>query len=131
MDSQNAGQQMTLSQILFSFDGRINRAKLWGYSLLLTLVVWIGLGLDMVTTGQLGVFYIITAVATIWPSLAIAVKRCHDRNRSGWFILVGFIPLVNLWYLVEVGFLRGTDGSNQYGPDPLVPSSSPEPVTTE
>jgi len=131
MEGQNAGQTMTLSQILFSFEGRINRAKYWGYSVLLILVVCIGLGLDMVTTGELGVFYIITAVATIWPSIAIAVKRCHDRDRSGWFVLVSLIPLVSIWYLIEVGFLRGTSGSNQYGPDPLAPSSSPEPVPTE
>ena len=34
------------------------------------------------------------------------------------FILVGLIPLLNLWYLIEIGFLRGTEGSNEYGPDP-------------
>lgn len=122
---------MTLSQILFSFEGRINRAKYWGYGILLAVVIWIAFGLDWVTTGQLGVFYIIGMVVTIWPSIAIAVKRCHDRDRSGWFILVSLIPLVNLWYLVEIGFLRGTTGNNRFGPDPLEASPTPQPAVTE
>jgi uncharacterized membrane protein YhaH (DUF805 family) len=51
------------------------------------------------------------------PQLAIGIKRCHDRNRSGWFVLIAFIPLVQLWYFVEMGFLSGTRGDNRFGPD--------------
>lgn len=63
-------------------------------------------------------------VLQTWASLAIAVKRAHDRGRSGWFVLVGLIPIVGgLWLLVELGFLKGTDGDNAYGPDPLQAAS--------
>ncbi|MFT6862889.1 MAG: uncharacterized membrane protein YhaH (DUF805 family), partial [Akkermansiaceae bacterium] len=56
-----------------------------------------------------------------WMGLALQGKRWHDRGKSGWMILVNFIPLVGgIWALVECGFLSGTPGPNQYGPDPLV-----------
>ncbi len=56
----------------------------------------------------------------IWPALAISVKRWHDRDKSGWWVLIGLVPLIGgLWALIETGFLPGTEGDNQYGPDPL------------
>ena len=52
--------------------------------------------------------------------LATATKRYHDRNKSGWWILIVFVPVIGaIWYFVECGFLRGTRGPNPYGPDPL------------
>ncbi|HAE49771.1 MAG TPA: DUF805 domain-containing protein, partial [Tistrella mobilis] len=52
--------------------------------------------------------------------LAIGARRCHDRGRSGWFQLIMLIPLIGwIWLLVEIGFLRGTEGPNRFGPDPL------------
>jgi len=122
---------MTLSQILFSFEGRINRAKYWGYGVLIVVVMLIALAIDFAITGQAGVFYLIVSVVTFWPDIAIAVKRCHDRDRSGWFVLVSLIPIVNLWYIVEIGFLKGTTGSNRFGPDPLEAVATPQPATTE
>lgn len=111
--------KMTLSKILFSFEGRINRAKFWGYSLALAPIWAIGMALDFSTTGDFGSFYLLAVAICFVPSLALNVKRCHDRNKSGWFYLVAFIPLIGPWYLIEAGFLRGTDGSNKYGADPL------------
>jgi uncharacterized membrane protein YhaH (DUF805 family) len=54
-------------------------------------------------------------VLAIYPSIAVSVKRAHDRDRSGWFVLLGLVPLVNLWVVVELGFLAGTPGANTYG----------------
>ncbi|MEE9544269.1 MAG: DUF805 domain-containing protein [Rhodospirillales bacterium] len=55
-----------------------------------------------------------------WTSLAVGAKRCHDRGRSGWFQLISLIPLIgSLWLLVELGFLKGKEGENRFGPDPL------------
>jgi uncharacterized membrane protein YhaH (DUF805 family) len=59
-------------------------------------------------------------LAVIVPGFAGLAKRCHDRDRSGWFQLISLIPLIgSIWLLVEVGFLRGTPGPNRFGPDPL------------
>ena len=56
----------------------------------------------------------------LWPSLAIYTKRWHDRDKSGWWSLIMFVPVVGaLWFLIECGFLRGTDGPNRFGNDPL------------
>lgn len=111
----------TLSDIFFSFDGRINRAKYWGYSIVLVLGMIVICGLGMFFAGEMGLWssYAIALLFVVWPSLALGVKRCHDRNRSGWFMIVSLIPIVSIWYLVEIGFLRGTDGPNDYGEDPL------------
>ena len=55
----------------------------------------------------------------VWIGLALAVKRCHDRDKSGWFLLIGFIPIIGgVWLLVELGFLDGTQGPNRFGPSP-------------
>lgn len=76
------------------------------------------LGTDNPDTG--GVITLLFVIAAIWPSLAVGVKRCHDRDRSGWFLLIGLIPIVgSIWLLIELGFLRGSQGSNRFGPDPL------------
>jgi uncharacterized membrane protein YhaH (DUF805 family) len=63
----------------------------------------------------------IVFVVNIWIGLALAVKRWHDRNKSGWWVLIGLVPIIGqLWALIECGFLRGTTGPNIYGADPLL-----------
>lgn len=66
-----------------------------------------------------GVIMAVYIIAAIWPNLVVGIKRCHDRGRSGWFLLIGLVPLLNIWLLVELGFLRGTIGMNRFGADPL------------
>ena len=106
---------MRAKEILFSFEGRISRSTYWGYGLML-LPIWGGGWLiDLAVHGEQGLFYWLGILLCFWPGLAISVKRCHDRNRSGWFCLVAMIPFVSLWYMVEVGFLPGTAGPNRFG----------------
>jgi len=58
-------------------------------------------------------------VPLIWISLAVQVKRWHDRDKSGLWILISLIPLIGpLWAFIETGCLRGTLGPNGYGADP-------------
>jgi uncharacterized membrane protein YhaH (DUF805 family) len=62
----------------------------------------------------------IAALILLYPSLALYAKRWHDRGKSGWWTLIGLIPVIGgIWILIELGILRGTNGPNQYGPDPL------------
>ncbi|NQU61538.1 MAG: DUF805 domain-containing protein [Rhodospirillales bacterium] len=59
-------------------------------------------------------------LALLWPAFAIGVKRLKDRDMAGWWSLIGIIPLVGqIWALVTLGFFKGTDGENRFGPDPL------------
>jgi uncharacterized membrane protein YhaH (DUF805 family) len=63
-----------------------------------------------------------TALSVGWLrcSIAVGAKRCHDRGRSGWFQLIGLIPLLGaLWLFVDLGLLEGNEGENRFGPDPL------------
>lgn len=112
-------KEMTFLRILFALDGRINRAKFWLVILLLDIIWIVGLIIDVSTTGEPGAFYWIAIMILFWPSLALNIKRCHDRNKSGWFYLIAFIPFVNIWYLIEIGFFKGTEGNNRFGSDPL------------
>lgn len=107
--------------LLFDFDGRINRGKFWLGAVVLwavsTLILFIAIA---VSNNVLWTVLAITYIAIIWVGLAISIKRWHDRGKSGWWVLIGFVPLIGgLWALIETGFLPGTDGPNEYGPDPL------------
>jgi len=59
----------------------------------------------------------------LYPSIVICIKRLHDPDHAGWFYLLFFVPLVNIWIGIELYFLRGTEGANRFGPDPLEGSS--------
>ena len=62
----------------------------------------------------------LVGLLAIWPGLAIQIKRWHDRGKSGWWVLIGLIPIIGFWWvLIECGFLSGDEGPNEYGPDPL------------
>lgn len=60
------------------------------------------------------------AVICICPYFALQIKRWHDRDKSGLWMLIVFVPFIGvLWSLIELGFLRGSAGRNRFGPDPL------------
>jgi uncharacterized membrane protein YhaH (DUF805 family) len=107
--------------IFLSFQGRISRRTWWlygvaallGLGVLLTVLLRVA-GADENTAA------VLVTLLLLWPSLAVSVKRWHDRDKSGWWVLVGLIPIVGpLWLLVANGLLRGTSGPNRYGADPL------------
>jgi uncharacterized membrane protein YhaH (DUF805 family) len=53
------------------------------------------------------------------PSIAVVIRRLHDTDHSGWWLLTLFIPIVHLYLLYLVWFAKGTDGANRYGAAPL------------
>ena len=116
---------MTVLQALFSFHGRMRRRDYWlkGFLVLLPISILnniLAYGVDSEIAHTVSV---IIGIASIWPSLALVVKRLHDRNRSGWFVATLLIPFANIvfmiWILIEVWFLRGTIGPNRFGDDPV------------
>ena len=106
-----------MSDLLFSFEGRINRTTWWGYFVPYFLVYLCLLVVGVI--GKVPFLPFVYGLIMLYPTLAVNVKRCHDRGRSGWFVLVGLIPIVGIWYLIEICFLRGTVGTNEYGADPV------------
>lgn len=122
--------QPSLGEFLFSIRGRISRSQLWLKWILpvtivyivLSLIARIGAASDSTAIAVIAsLLTVIFALFTIWPGIATNVKRAHDRDRSGWFILLLFVPILNIWPIIELLFLRGTIGSNRFGPDPVPP----------
>jgi uncharacterized membrane protein YhaH (DUF805 family) len=135
---------MTWTQKFFSFEGRLRRQDFWICTIVLCVVMFIvQMILGMVfgaslmassaidpndpaaaaaLAGQMGPLFGMLGICfliSLWPSLAIVIKRHHDRNQSGWFTLILLIPLVGFfWWLINLGILDGTPGPNQYGPSP-------------
>ena len=112
---------MSLSQLMFSFEGRIGRKAFW-FAIAIFFVAQVVAGLLdwMVAGSRGGVISAIVSLVLLIASIAVSVKRWHDRDKSGWWYLIAFIPVVGgIWMLVENGFLRGTPGPNRFGPDPL------------
>lgn len=113
-------------QLWLSFQGRATRSDYWLRTFLPILVISIVLSIVATVTStedQLSpamFVYLAFSIFSIWPSIAVSVKRLHDRDQSGWWILIGLIPIIGSIYLfVVVGCLRGTVGENRFGPDPL------------
>ncbi len=113
-----------------SFEGRIGRSTYWLKFVLPYVVITIVLTIIDMTAGLtiddgmggggIGILSSIFSLIGIWFSLAAGAKRCHDRGRSGWFQAIMLIPIIGgIWLLIELGFLKGTEGENRFGPDPL------------
>ncbi len=110
-----------MQEMLFSFKGRINRKPFWMFALVVMIGSFIIPIIDTAIMGQYaGVGSLIFLLIILWPSLALQVKRWHDRDKPGWWVLINFIPVIGgIWALVETGFLTGTEGSNRFGDNPL------------
>lgn len=126
----NAEETTNFAKLYFSFDGRISRSSYWLKYMLPYFVIYVVLAMLDISSGSFdytigyGTTSGLFTLAGIIPGLAMGAKRCHDRSRSGWFLLIGLIPLVNIWLLIELWFIKGTDGSNRYGSDPLLYQSN-------
>jgi len=115
---------MDWKYLFTSLEGRIGRQSYWMGVLAMAVITIVAALLDAVlgTAGEsgFGIISVIVALALIYPSIVLYAKRWHDRGKSGWWTLIGIVPVIGgLWLLIELGFLKGTDGANQYGPDPL------------
>jgi uncharacterized membrane protein YhaH (DUF805 family) len=105
-----------------AFNGRAARSEYWYWTLfvyLLLIVAWL---IDMTVFGfnTTGVnpMTVLATLATLLPTLAVSARRLHDIDRSGWWALLIFTVI---GYVVLLGwaFMRGTVGTNRFGPDPL------------
>jgi uncharacterized membrane protein YhaH (DUF805 family) len=97
------------------FNGRANRAEFW-WAFLAYFIVNLILGLIPGTVGL--IIKIIWWLATLLPVLGVSVRRLHDINKSGWYLLIGLIPLVGEIILIIWWAKEGDTAENQYGPVP-------------
>lgn len=139
-----------MKKLLFSAEGRIGRGQFWKTNILLMLAVMvIGLAVNMAiaqlipnqaneagdysVSGAAAVPFILVNLALfvvpIWAGICLGIKRYHDRNKPGIWLLIMFVPFIGgIWYFIETGFLRGTVGPNQFGPDPVPSDAVPAPI---
>jgi uncharacterized membrane protein YhaH (DUF805 family) len=99
------------------FDGRAGRAEFWWF-VLANFIVVVGLA---ILTGIADIFlivYFLYGLAMFIPSLAVAIRRLHDTDKSGWFVLLGLIPFVGFIILIVFYAMEGTTGPNNYGAGP-------------
>jgi uncharacterized membrane protein YhaH (DUF805 family) len=103
---------------LFTFEGRINR-QTYILSLVGFWAAFIVAGIIAAVLPVLGILLIVViALAGIVPSIALAVRRLHDQDKSGWWYLLVFVPFGGLILLIMVLFEQGSPYGNQYGPSP-------------
>jgi uncharacterized membrane protein YhaH (DUF805 family) len=100
-----------------NFSDRACRSEYWFWFLFVIIGNIVTLGIDYAIGIQ--IISSLFSLAVLIPGIAIAVRRLHDLDRSGWWILLWFIPIVG-WIILLIWFCtKGTDGPNRFGPDPL------------
>jgi uncharacterized membrane protein YhaH (DUF805 family) len=128
----------------FDFSGRSRRKEYWMFLLLFVIVYVVAFALmfaggysmspTMATPGQpaemggmamlgaaiLGIF----VLASLIPAIAVQIRRFHDQDRSGWWILLNFIPYLGSLVVLVFMCLEGTKGANRFGPDPKDPTGA-------
>ncbi|MBF0985155.1 DUF805 domain-containing protein [uncultured Campylobacter sp.] len=110
-----------------NFEGRAPRSEYWWFTLfgvllgIVTSVLDGFLGTYTVTSSgeTIGFINLIFLLAMLLPSIAVAVRRLHDTDRSGWFYLLNLIPLIGSIILIVFFVQQGTNGRNRFGDDPL------------
>ncbi len=114
------------------FSGRARRKEYWMF-MLANIVVGVVIGLlGAATAGPDGapstiatIVLWVYSIAILLPSLAVTVRRLHDTDRSGWWILISLIPLIGAIVLIIFYVTDGTKGPNRFGADPKAPTVAP------
>lgn len=114
---------MAALQKYATFSGRAQRAEYW-YFLLFYIIIYVALMIVDGITGSLnaesglGLLSGLFALGMLVPSLAVSVRRLHDTDRSGWWLLIGIIPLIGGIILLVFTAQDGTQGDNSFGSNP-------------
>jgi uncharacterized membrane protein YhaH (DUF805 family) len=99
------------------FDGRANRAEYWWFALanaIVQAILWVvAQAADIFI-----ILYFAYAIALLVPSIAVGIRRLHDTNRSGWWLLISLVPCVGIIVLIVFLATQGDAHPNQYGPPP-------------
>ena len=102
-----------------TFSGRANRAEFWWWVVAIIVAGVIADALDWVLGFHNGgPLSIILALATLLPNIAVSIRRLHDLDRTGWWILLSLLPVIGTIVLIVFYATRGTPGQNRFGPVP-------------
>lgn len=115
-----------------TFDGRARRAEYW-YFFLFNILIGMGFGIVDSSIGSIsetgtGLLSGLYTLAIVIPNLAVTVRRLHDIGKSGWMILVAFIPLIGFFWLLILLAADSEREGNKYGPNPKATVPTPTPT---
>lgn len=109
------------------FSGRARRKEFWMFNLFNAIFLFVAVVLDNLLgitfdESGFGPLYLVYVLGVLIPSWAVAIRRLHDIEKSGWWCLLNLVPILSIWFLV----LMATDGSieddpygnNEYGRNP-------------
>ena len=99
------------------FSGRARRTEYWMF-FLFNFVIAIGVSVVDYVLGTTGILGLLFALAILIPSIAVGVRRLHDTDRSGWWLLIGFVPLIGAIVLIIFLVLDSSPGDNRFGANP-------------
>ncbi len=108
---------LDLTYLFTSPEGRIGRQR-WWIGVAILFAVWLLLNALFGVDGL--VPFVLSILLTI-AGIMLHIKRFHDRDKSGWCVLILFVPILGfIWAIVDLGILEGSAGPNRFGPDPRV-----------
>jgi len=99
------------------FNGRARRKEYWMF-FLFNIIIAIVLGVVEGILGSHGIIGMLYSLAFIIPGIAVSVRRLHDTERSGWWLLIGFVPIIGAIVLLVFMVQDSQSGQNQYGTNP-------------
>lgn len=109
---------------LLSFQGRAKRKEYWLVTLGITLLMFPVMIVQVIAEENpefalLGVcLYVVCWIPVAYVSVALSVRRLHDLGRNGWLVLLNFLPILNVVLCIYLGFFKGQEQDNPYGPNP-------------
>ena len=101
-----------------NFSGRAPRSALWWWVLFSILANFVAVAVDAAAIGM-PALQMLVALGLLLPGLAVGVRRLHDLDKSGWWYLIGFVPVIGALILIFFFVQPGISGSNRFGADPL------------
>jgi len=132
---------MIFKQTYLLSQGRISRRQFWLAQLYLMIASFLLLAAAafllskfLANTLLIGLVWLPWTLCASWIVFVTYIKRWHDLNKSGWWLLIAATALIGpVWLLIECGFFRGTAGKNYFGSDPLEPpiGATSRPVSTQ
>jgi uncharacterized membrane protein YhaH (DUF805 family) len=96
------------------FTGRSGRAEFWWY-FLAALIIGIVFNVLIAIASAFWIIYVIYGLAVLIPGIAVGIRRLHDTDKTGWWLLIGLVPFVGIIVLIVFWATEGTPGPNKYG----------------
>lgn len=103
----------------FDFETRSCRSEFWFWTLFVVLVSMLLTLADAFVSSDVGLLGMVFSLGTLIPGLSVTVRRLHDLDKSGWWILIALVPFIGWIVLIVWECTKGTEGPNRFGEDPL------------